>query len=109
MWRSFVILAFTGFFTLSGVAAATSGDQIRTPIPLAPESDRAQGTHVIVQRGDHLWKISAKHLGEDSPESDVAPYWRRVVLVNTPRLRSGDPDLIYPGETVELPPVNERP
>jgi hypothetical protein len=27
--------------------------------------------------------------------------------VNTPGLRSGDPDLIYPGEVIELPAASE--
>ena len=29
----------------------------------------------------------------------------RVVALNRHRLRSGNPDLVYPGEVVELPPL----
>jgi nucleoid-associated protein YgaU len=38
---------------------------------------------------------------------EISPYWRVVIETNREGLRSGDPDLIYPGETVVLPPVNE--
>jgi hypothetical protein len=37
--------------------------------------------------------------------ADIAPYWLRVVEINLPRLRSGNPNLVYPGEVVELPPL----
>ena len=36
---------------------------------------------------------------------DVAPYWLRVVELNRHRLRSGNANLVYPGEVVELPPL----
>jgi hypothetical protein len=36
--------------------------------------------------------------------ADIAPYWRRVVELNRSRLRSGNVSLVYPGETVDLPP-----
>ena len=64
-------------------------------------------TSVMVQPGDHLWKISQVHLdrklGRTANEDEVAPFWRTVIDANTGRLHSGDPDLIYPGEVVILP------
>jgi hypothetical protein len=60
------------------------------PVPVA--------THRIAP-GEHLWSIAASHA------ADVAPYWRSLVELNRPHLRSGDPDLVYPGETIELPPL----
>jgi hypothetical protein len=36
---------------------------------------------------------------------EIAVYWLKVCSVNRDSLRSGDPDLIYPGEIVKLPPV----
>lgn len=65
---------------------------------------------VEVQPGDHLWGIARRAVGaargvpiDGLTDDDVAPYWRRVVDVNRDRLRSGDPDLVLPGETVLLP------
>lgn len=62
---------------------------------------------VVVEKGDHLWSISASHLEDrltHAPSAaEITPYWREVIEANTDRLRSGDPDLIFPGETVVLP------
>jgi len=62
---------------------------------------------VVVETGDHLWKISQTHLdgrlGRRATVDEVTAYWRQVIELNRERLRSGDPDLIYPGEVVSLP------
>ena len=64
---------------------------------------------VVVQQGDHLWKISESHLETtlDRPArpGEIDPYWRAVIETNRDGLISGDPDLIYPGEVVTLPPT----
>jgi hypothetical protein len=52
--------------------------------------------------GDNLWSIAAAHIGARRA-ADVAPYWRQVVDANRSTLRSGDPNLIFPGELVALP------
>jgi nucleoid-associated protein YgaU len=68
-----------------------------------------------VVRGDNLWTIARDHLAEargrpaaDLSDREIAAYWVTVVERNRARLRSRDPDLIYPGEVVELPPVPGR-
>lgn len=48
--------------------------------------------HTIV-KGDTLWDISKKYLGN-------ATRWREIWNLNTTRLRSGNPNLIYPGERI---------
>ena len=68
-------------------------------------------TFYEVVRGDNLWTISAAHLAAATPQRDVEPseisvYWRSVIVLNTPQLRSGDPNLIYPGEQIVLPPID---
>ena len=65
---------------------------------------------VVVRRGDHMWSLSEAHLERvtgrtDLGEHEIARYWVRVMAENRTRIRSGDPDLIYPGETLVLPPV----
>jgi nucleoid-associated protein YgaU len=71
---------------------------------------RQQASHVVVD-GENLWTIAQDHLAEarggaDEPTlREVAAYWLRVIEANRNRLRSGDPDLIYPGERTVLPPV----
>jgi len=74
-------------------------------LPIALETNGP--ATVVVEKGDHLWSISAAHLAgrlSQSPSAaEITPYWRQVIEENRSRLRSGDPDLIYPGETVVLP------
>jgi hypothetical protein len=65
-----------------------------------------------VRPGDNLWTIAADQMvaaagSNDVAASLVARYWRRVITANVARLESGDPDLIYPGERIVLPPVEE--
>jgi hypothetical protein len=62
----------------------------------------------VVGAGDNLWQIARAEVirasGADRPaDSQIAPYWRRVVEANRSTLRSGDPSLIFPGEVVTLP------
>jgi nucleoid-associated protein YgaU len=68
-----------------------------------------------VRPGDNLWVIARDRLaqatGRDDgtlPEREVARYWLEVVEANRAELRSGDPDLIFPGELIRLPPVGRR-
>ena len=72
----------------------------------------AEAISYQVVAGDNLWTIAAHHLTAVSTEQDVdvaetVVYWRRVIEANTPRLRSGDPNLIYPGETIVLPAIDQ--
>ncbi len=90
-----------------------------TPAPAAPPAlhtpppvpSLAGAPHTVVP-GDHLWSIAADHLATisggqpaDLTAADIAPYWLRVVELNQSRLRSGNPNLVYPGEVVDLPPL----
>lgn len=92
-------------------------DEQPSPVSQAPpqstSDDRldpaATYSHRVV-RGDHLWSISENHLqavtgSSDLGEREIAPYWVRVIAANRDSIRSGNPDLIYPGELVILPPV----
>jgi nucleoid-associated protein YgaU len=54
----------------------------------------------VVAAGESLWTIAAARI---APGTDVAPYWARVVEANRSTLRSGHPNLIYPGEAIALP------
>jgi nucleoid-associated protein YgaU len=65
----------------------------------------------VVTAGDNLWRIAERHLAavtgrpvEAMPLVEVHAYWLRVIEANHTGLRSGDPNLIYPGETLTLPP-----
>lgn len=79
--------------------------QRRTARPAVGEAGR-----VRVRPGDHLWSIALAELvrrrgtgADDLATADVAAYWAAVVEHNRDRLRSGDPDVVLPGETILLP------
>lgn len=84
----------------------------QTPVaePIQP-LDGSISHQVTVRRGDHLWSLSESHLQRvlnrsDLGEHEIARYWVTVIDANRPTIRSGEPDLIYPGETIVLPPVH---
>jgi nucleoid-associated protein YgaU len=66
-------------------------------------------TRYTVVAGDHLWAIAGKRLtevrGQTPDEDEHARYWVRLVDANRGRVRSGDPDLIFAGEVIELPEI----
>ena len=83
------------------------------PAP-APAVDGSHPHSVTVRRGDHVWSLSERHLvrvlgRSDLGEHEIARYWVRVIEANRYTLRSGNPDLIYPGEIIVLPIVTTAP
>lgn len=88
--------------------------------PAAPAAPDAPRTSHRVEPGEHLWGIAHAHLAAasgrpaadlraaDLRAADIAPYWRRLIDANANGLRSGDPDLIHPGEELVLPEIDER-
>jgi hypothetical protein len=55
----------------------------------------------VVRPGDSFWRIAALQVPAGR---DPVRYWVDLVRANRLTIRSGDPDLIHPGETVTLPP-----
>lgn len=106
--RLMVTLATVVGFLFGNVAWADRGP-VPSRLPVVIASSDANHT-VIVAKGDHLWKISGNHLhrvlGRQATKVEISPYWRRVIETNRTKLRSGDPNLIFPGEVVTLPAVD---
>ena len=99
-------LAVSTALVLVGSVAAAEPAGPNEFVPVATAEAGAPGT-VVVEPGDHLWKISqtelARRLGRAARPDEVAPYWLSVIDANRGSLHSGDPDLIYPGELITLP------
>ena len=91
------------------IASAAMAEPAGTPsfVPVSLGGGPAAQESVVVQSGDHLWKISARHLEQilerPAETAEIDPYWRAVIETNRASLTSGDPDLIYPGEVIALP------
>jgi hypothetical protein len=70
---------------------------------------RTAPRHHRVVAGEHLWGIAADALaratGRAPSDAEIVGYWRVVCEHNRPTLRSRDPNLVFPGELVALPPV----
>jgi hypothetical protein len=74
-----------------------------TPSP----SGNPTGEHLVVP-GDNLWRIAAGHITANAKTPiGVRTYWLMVIEANRNRLRSGDPNLIFPGESIVLPEIPE--
>ncbi len=100
-------------------STSTTAPTIVTAPPVTPTTDPPTvgqvhdpaGELIIeIKTGDNFWKLAeerlATMLGRNPTDSEVAPYWVEVVEANRKSIRSGDPDLIYPGEKVVLPALN---
>lgn len=101
-----VTVTAVGILAAGMTGMAGPSDGVRLPAPPGVDRPAPSPTSTVVGKGDHFWKISARHLKETGrhPRADeIGPYWRQVVDANRDTIRSGDPDLIYPGEVVLLP------
>ena len=59
----------------------------------------------IVEAGDHLWAIAAETVADRTGHTDdesVGAYWQRLIEANL-HIVGDDPDLIHPGQIIELP------
>ena len=60
-----------------------------------------RGTYVV-REGDCLWRVAAGHLGVGANETTIAKEVTRLWKLNAKRIGTGNPDLIYPGQKLEL-------
>lgn len=81
-------------------------------VPVAPVPERAPAQAApqewTVRPGEHFWSIAETVLrratGARPTDEEVAEYWQRLVAANRSRLPDrGNPDLLYPGQTLRLP------
>jgi nucleoid-associated protein YgaU len=58
---------------------------------------------VVVKRGDSLWSISWRLLGQEASVAQVAREVGLVWAANAGRIGSGDPDVVMPGTRIWVP------
>ncbi len=73
-------------------------------------NDAARSAQVTVEQGDHFWSLAHQALetewGRTPTDNEVVPFWAEMVKINEPRLLPpGDPNLIYPKQLFDVPPV----
>jgi len=64
--------------------------------------------HLVVVEGDCLWSIAAGRLAADSGNPAIDAAWRAIYALNRDVI-GDDPDLIFPGLQLELPPIDRSP
>lgn len=67
-------------------------------------ADRRAAGEVVVQRGDCLWDIAARHLGPGASDAEVAIAWPAWHEANR-ALIGDDPDRLLPGQLLHAPSV----
>ena len=87
---------------------------VEAALPLGHEAASDEASEVKVEPGDHFWKLAENAIadawGRAPTDAELTPYWAQVVDSNTDRLLPPhDPDMIYPGQVVELPTVPADP
>ena len=80
--------------------------QTPTPTSVTPSATQnvqssAETTHLVV-KGENLYTI-AKQYAKDT--SSINKLWVKIITVNKSNLASKNPNLIYAGETIIIPPI----
>ncbi|MFF3063257.1 hypothetical protein ACFVQ3_01755 [Oerskovia sp. NPDC057915] len=69
-------------------------------LPRVPND--ASTVSVVVLRGDSLWSLAERTLGEGATDAQVAAEWQRWYAANA-EVIGQDPDLIRPGQVLQAP------
>jgi hypothetical protein len=88
---------------LPAVAEAQEGTASTHDVRSAMRSADTAPARTVVRPGDSLWSISGERLGPDATPQRIANEVERIYALN--RHRIGDPNLIFAGQKLLLPPV----
>lgn len=80
-------------------------DRATSDGPPDRRADAAPRSAVRVRAGDSLWAIAEQRLGPRATVVDLVDDWHRIYDRNTDVI-GPDPDLILPGQLLELPPID---
>ncbi len=75
--------------------------RVLSPAP-RPGTSHDAPAEVVVQRGDTLWSIAARHLGPDASDAEIAHAWPAWFEANR-GVVGDDPDLLRPGQVLRAP------
>jgi nucleoid-associated protein YgaU len=93
--------------TTPTTAANAPAQPLQSPEPEPPQRVWT------VQKGEHFWAIAQHTLGSAWGRAvtvrEIIPYWKSLIEANRSHLRNPDnPNLLYPGQELSLPPVQEK-
>jgi len=100
----------------SAIVLGSRGQRVRVVTltdrgaPLVRRSSRVRGGHagsgsgwVVVAPGDSLWSIARRHLGPGADNEQIEQYLVAIWDLNSARIGTGDPNLIFAGQRIKLP------
>lgn len=92
----------------STTPSSTAPPSPATTPPSTAKPPPAGPAHVTVRAGDNFWTIARAHeqhvLRHQPTDAQTGHYWVELVAANTSQLvHPGNPNLIYPGQTLVLP------
>jgi hypothetical protein len=91
-------------------AASHPGPDILTGLPLPERAEgpaHATRRSAVVRSGDTLWALAAAELSPPASASDITDRWHLIYRRNHAVI-GADPDLIRPGQLLELPHLTTR-
>jgi hypothetical protein len=91
-WFNAPYLGFTLDIPMRGAVASFTPDP--TPAPEPGPAPAPAGRQRVIVPGDNLWNIATEELGDGT---------RYMEIFNASNFRSGDPNLIFPGEIAIIP------
>lgn len=85
-------------------SASASTSPTATPAvqPVATTAPTTAPREYVVQHGDSLWSIAARHLGPDATAAQIAVVWPQWYAVNRQTV-GPNPDVIRPGQRLTVP------
>jgi hypothetical protein len=89
-WFNAPYLGFTLDIPMRGAVASFTPDPTPGPAPAPTPAGRQR----VIVPGDNLWNIATEELGDGT---------RYMEIFNASNFRSGDPNLIFPGEIAIIP------
>jgi len=99
----------------SAIVLGSGGQRVRVVTltdrgaPLVRSSSQVRRKHaagpgwVVVNPGDSLWAIASRHLDPGADNEQIAQYVVAIWDLNSARIGTGDPNLIFAGQRIKLP------
>ena len=85
----------------------TEADIPSSPETLTQSAESTEAGPHVVSKGENLWSIAKAQLTKSNgmvpSNAEISPYWAQLIEQNRDSLSSGNANLIYPGESIQLP------
>lgn len=109
-----IVLAGCGVALTTSLASPATADQ-GGPLGGLAMPDRTVGRHLAkpehtrikVTAGSSLWSIAEAALPDEAGNAEITAAWHALHRTNSDRV-GNDPDLIFPGTTLQIPDLNEH-